>query len=545
MISKLNREELAALEVGHTTVTPGVARGMLFFFLLLIFTVPLWQTLFDDFQLPAAVHFQKQDDQSFTSMVLQWNNQLLESMADIETEFEERSFLRRLFLVPGQKVLLLAGYGNEKVYPGKGNWLFYRPDMDYLMGPPFLAADQLELRRESGKLWESKIQPDPLLAIRQFKQQLAERGIELILMPTPVKASLHPDEFYGAHYELPLQNRSWDQFLNALEKEGVQYFDPAEYLATKRTLGASQLFLQTDTHWSPEAMASVAGKLSDFLEDRIKFSGRKSSQQQKKESITNRGDIDAMLLLPKEKDPYQEETVQIQQVVSSKNELWKSDGDAEILLLGDSFSNIYSLSGMDWGMGAGFAEQLSYYLQRPLDCILQNDAGAFATRELLAKELAGGKDRLKGKKVVIWQFATRELSSGDWKEIELEFRERAVSEFYTPASNEERVVSALLTAISSSPVPGSVPYKDNILTLHITDIRDKQTGEEYGQALVYTWGMKDNHLTSMARIRTGTRIDLKLIDWDSVQSDYSSYRRSTLEDEMLELELPVWGELIQ
>jgi alginate O-acetyltransferase complex protein AlgJ len=65
------------------------------------------------------------------------------------------------------------------------------------------------------------------------------------------------------------------------------------------------------------------------------------------------------------------------------------------------------------------APQLALALKRPLDVIAQNDAGAFATRRALARELAAGADRLAGKRVVIWEFAARELSAGDWKRIEL------------------------------------------------------------------------------------------------------------------------------
>jgi hypothetical protein len=88
-------------------------------------------------------------------------------------------------------------------------------------------------------------------------------------------------------------------------------------------------------------------------------------------------------------------------------------------LLGDSFTNVFSLEGMGWGAAAGLGPQLSLALQRPIDVIAQNDSGAFVTRRALARELAAGADRLAGKRVVIWEFAARELSAGDWKRIEL------------------------------------------------------------------------------------------------------------------------------
>jgi hypothetical protein len=89
-----------------------------------------------------------------------------------------------------------------------------------------------------------------------------------------------------------------------------------------------------------------------------------------------------------------------------------------VLLFGDSFSNIFSLEGMGWGAAAGLGPQLSLALGRPMDVIAQNDSGAFATRQALARELSAGEDRLQGKRVVIWEFASRELSVGDWKPID-------------------------------------------------------------------------------------------------------------------------------
>ena len=80
-------------------------------------------------------------------------------------------------------------------------------------------------------------------------------------------------------------------------------------------------------------------------------------------------------------------------------------------MLGDSFSNIYSLESMGWGTSAGFVEQLSYSLRRPVDRLMQNDQGAFATRAMLQRD----PGRLDRKRVVIYQFAARELAVGDWK----------------------------------------------------------------------------------------------------------------------------------
>ncbi len=556
MTSKLNREELAALEVGHTNISRSLSGVMVLCFLFLIFTVPVLQIIVDSQNqeqqslFSALKSLAKPSDPSagdtlsFPARVKLRNNRLLESMDAFEKQLEEGSFLRAKLLVPGQRILLSLGYGNEKVYPGEDSWLFYRPDMDYLIGPAFLDSNRFMQRLESGKVWEGSVQPDPVKAIMDFKKQLAMRNIQLLLMPTPIKASVQPELFSQGIYHPPLQNRSWQKFLYRMKQAGIQVFDPAPILTDyMRRLDVS-VYLQTDTHWRADAMEEVAKELAAHLSKNSSFSEHSDVLKRRQQVISNKGDIDAMLRFPADTQVYPKETVRIHPIVTTANEMWQAEPDAEILLLGDSFSNIYSLGGMGWGEGAGFGEQLSFYMQYPVDLIVQNDAGAFATRELLAKELGRGNDRLAGKKVVIWQFATRELASGNWKVIPMDLGEKSESDFYSSPPGKSRNVIATVAAISRSPVPGSVPYKDNIVTLHLKDIRDTQTGEEYGQALIYAWGMRENIMMPLAKVRIGDQISLKLVDWEMVQAQYSSYRRSTLDDEMLELELPVWGELL-
>jgi alginate O-acetyltransferase complex protein AlgJ len=131
------------------------------------------------------------------------------------------------------------------------------------------------------------------------------------------------------------------------------------------------------------------------------------------------GDTMAMLDLPSGQRLFPRETAALRYVMGPDGDSWRPSRDADVLVLGDSFANIYSLPSMGWGESAGLVEQLSYALQRPIDRIVQNDQGAHATRAMLAREMTGGVDRLAAKRVVIWQFAARELAAGDWRLIAL------------------------------------------------------------------------------------------------------------------------------
>jgi alginate O-acetyltransferase complex protein AlgJ len=130
------------------------------------------------------------------------------------------------------------------------------------------------------------------------------------------------------------------------------------------------------------------------------------------QEVQHLGDIAVMLDLPDRQSLYPPETAVIRRVLAPDGAPWRPTRTADVLVLGDSFSNIFSLASMRWGDSAGLIEQVSYLLQRPVDRIVQNDEGAYATRAMLRR---AGDERLAGKRLVIWQFAARELAFGDWK----------------------------------------------------------------------------------------------------------------------------------
>src|SRR5947207_15246113 len=87
-------------------------------------------------------------------------------------------------LLPRMQYLLsvLLGAGNEQVYLGHDPWLFYRADVDHVIGPPFL--DPIRMKH---RLQTSLVLPAPIKAIVDFRNQLAARGIVLVVLPVSVK----------------------------------------------------------------------------------------------------------------------------------------------------------------------------------------------------------------------------------------------------------------------------------------------------------------------------------------------------------------------
>jgi alginate O-acetyltransferase complex protein AlgJ len=535
---KLPREEEADLALKNTKFTPGTRQALIALFLLTILAVPVIQ-LVGEFRAAGSI--------SRLPMVsifksLPWLPHA-EDLKRVERTLENESLVSQ-WLLPRMQYLLtvVLGAGNEQVYLGHDRWLFYRADVDHVIGPPFLDPTRMRHRLQT-----SSVQPDPIKAIVNFRNQLAARGIDLVLVPVWVKPSVEGEmlavsKTNRAEARGGLPNPSFNEFKARLEREKVRLFDPAPSLMER---GRSRpLYLDTDTHWRPETMEFVAERLADFLQ---LPAAESTSQSIVEKEIVSRGDIAAMLKLTRADKFFPPEKVTIWQVVTG-NGLWRPSKEADVLLLGDSFSNIFSFEPMGWGESAGFAEHLSFALRRPIDCILRNSDASYATREILSNELARGRDRLAGKKLVIWEFAARELSFGNWKLLDLNLGEAKPSQFLTLKPGEEIEVSGTVESISPVPRPGTVPYKDHIEALHLVDIAGADSRDAtapHAQAVVYLWSMRDNVWTPAARLRPGEPIKLRLRPWPDVSAQYEKFNRTELEDSALQLEEPVWGEDVE
>jgi hypothetical protein len=364
----LHREVQAREELGHTAVSPWLAALLTGVFLGMIAAVPLLQPE------PAAPFAEFAADRP-----------LLDSMIRFEDRLEEESWVMEELLPPVQLCLTgVLGTGNEQVVPGREGWLFYRPAVDSLTGPGF--------------------QEDARSALLDLHRRLEERGIRMVVLPVPVKAAVHPEKLTSRPVQPPLRNAAWEDFVRFLEREGIAVLDLAPALPP---------FLATDTHWTPDGMELAAKALADWIRASVPLQGPEKIWQRKERQVEGMGDLARMLELPSGQRLFPSQKVTVRPVSG-----WRPDPSAEVLILGDSYTNVYSRSDLGWGTGAGLAEQLAFHLRRPVDRLALNAGGAWASRQALARELAAGRDRLAGKKVVVVEFSARELSFGEWRRID-------------------------------------------------------------------------------------------------------------------------------
>jgi alginate O-acetyltransferase complex protein AlgJ len=303
------REEQALAELGQTFFSPGVAWTLTISFLLTLLLVPVvqaWSALQNarwhmvsaagnSTPLVARAGFDPAD-------VFKRVRQLVtllptaHQIRRFETTFQDRSVVGGFVRSRAQSLLTRwFNVGTDNVYIGQHKWLFYRDGVDYVTGPGFLSPHVLAQRRD---MVDAVQQPDPRPAIFRFRDQLARRGIALVLLPTPDKVQLYPDrlEKRAARWTSIPQNPSFDQFKEELEGNGVHVFEPTAGFYRNR---AQQLFLRADTHWMPAAVEILAHDFAQDLNVRVQWRQARSAYQVRPlDVIVPRFDLVTLLQLP-------------------------------------------------------------------------------------------------------------------------------------------------------------------------------------------------------------------------------------------------------
>ena len=393
----------------HTQVSRPLALSLVALFLAVIYGVPVSQAVLekvkgDDSVLPDL--FKRRPDR--------------QNLKRFEDDLEKASYAKEWVQPRVQLALTALGAGNKRAVVGRQGWLYYAPGVMSLAGPGFLDPEHQRVRsKAAADAEEPPLHPDPRPAVLDFQRALDRRGIRLVLFPVPDKAALQPAQLHRRASEEVEANLDHRRFVAELRAAGVLVFDPAP---ARLSAGEPPRYLVQDTHWTPAWMEEVAGRLARFVRGNVALPVVPAPDWKVvPQPIERVGDIVDMLKLPEGQSLFRPQAVTVHQVKIGDGD-WEPAPTADVLLLGDSFTNVFSLEAMGWGSSGGLGPHLARALGRPLDVIAQNDSGAFATRKLLSEALGAGEDRLAGKRVVIWEFASRELAVGDWRPFAYEVK---------------------------------------------------------------------------------------------------------------------------
>jgi len=295
--------------------------------------------------------------------------------------------------------------GGDKAWIGNGGWLFYGSGLQYLIDKP-----------DSRKANSTPAQA--LRAIVSFRDELALRGIRLLVMPVPNKESVYPERLScRANFPQGLVSADTRSLLDGLKAAGVATVDLGAIFAQAKTQPGrvDPLYLVQDSHWSPAGLSLAAKAVAQrILAERWLPPGQ--VEYECKPVIDQRtGDILRMLRVPALERRTPPEQVRCEQVIRCDNHKPYQDYPAsDILVLGDSFLRIYE---KDEPGSAGFIAHLAGELKRPLASIV-NDGGAST---LVRQELSRRPALLANKRVVLWEFVERDIRLGieGWQTLKL------------------------------------------------------------------------------------------------------------------------------
>ena len=488
-------------DTGDVLLGRGACCAVIAVFVLIILLPPLYRNVYEasvggeDAWVPVTQAFRKPPGEKIT-----------DHLNSFENELEDRAG----FTEPPRQAVqaTLSGIfreGNRKTFIGRDGWLYLKPALDSLTGYGPLEPEPDSVAKDPNRApWGA-----PLEAIKTFAGQLEELGVKLVLVPIPVKPMIYPEPITGKESDAPIQHRDAAEFYRQIEAlPNASVIELADAFWAEKS--KVQVFLKQDTHWTPAGMQIAASEVAMRYASATRTSWTIAAPTQ----VENIGDLVEQLELPGDgHGKYAPERVEIEVV-----EGFAPDPTADITLLGDSFTNIYSSESLNWGEGAGFAQHLAFKMGRPLDVIAINGQASTGVRKELAKR---GKEHLKKKQVVIWAIAARDLflSETTARQNSVEWEDVAIPDIpdglATQPGGGTLTIRATLLAKSSVVDPSTVTYKNAIF---VCEYRvDEVLGGNYSgeTILVKHWAFRDKQLSTASRRELDTGVTLELVPFEA------------------------------
>ncbi|WP_236206959.1 alginate O-acetyltransferase [Pseudomonas tohonis] len=277
----------------------------------------------------------------------------------------------------------LFGEGRQGVVIGKDGWLFSDEEFDPV-------ADGSRHLQEN------------LAMIQGVRDELANRGVTLVLAIVPSKSRLYP-EYTGDARPTALRQDLYAQFRGAARKAGIIAPDLLGTLEQAKSNG--QVFLRTDTHWTPLGAEVVANALGEAVRSAAPLSG--DAQEYVTEAVKNedyKGDLTRFLpldpmfenLMPAPDKLQKRETRAAVEGEASGDSLF-ADSTVPVVLVGTSYS-----ANQNWN----FAGALRQSLQRDLVNHAEDGHGPILP---MLKYLKSDELKDAAPQLVIWEFPERYL----------------------------------------------------------------------------------------------------------------------------------------
>jgi hypothetical protein len=287
---------------------------------------------------------------------------------------------------------------------GSDGWLFFGGELRLLSLGRFWGSDAAKVSRA-----HKPDLADPVPAILDFQQQLKARGIELLVVPVPPKASVYPEKIVSG-FDVRTKDPAPElhRFYEELRAAGVDVLDLSSLFVAKRDDNRGPVFCKTDSHWSGFGCVLAAEAIAEKVRPKLAKAATAKEYVAEWKEAEREGDLAALLGAGAHKVSPEKIAVQS---VSEKGTgaAVQEDRNSPLLLLGDSHTLIYH--DRDFlPVRAGLVDQLALQLGFAPDLIGTSGSGATPVRVNLYRHSAKDAGYLAKKKVIVWCFAAREFT---------------------------------------------------------------------------------------------------------------------------------------
>ena len=207
---------------------------------------------------------------------------------------------------------------------GREHWLFSDEEFK-----PVANSDQFE--------------QENLALIRGVRDTLQQRGVQLVLAIVPAKARLYP-EYLGEQTPASLHTDLYNEFHAQARQAGV--FAPDLLAPLQEAKARGQVFLRTDTHWTPLGAEVVAQHLAAAVARQTLLNGEPQQfVTEQRQSAPYKGDLTNFLpldplfsnLLPPP-DTLQKRSTRPAQAEGENGDALFADNEIPVALIGTSYS---------------------------------------------------------------------------------------------------------------------------------------------------------------------------------------------------------------
>jgi hypothetical protein len=497
-------------------ISRGHAWRIALYFFPLIALLPLSHHLIQAFRGKGA--------ETPAAKLLSWRpsaGPLLTRLHEVEKSTDKAGYATFIRQTTQSLLTYLAGEGNRKVYVGSGDWLYYQPELTALHGWGPLKREPFSPMKDPS-MAKLRMAKDVVL---EYAAQLKERGVPLLLVPVPVKAMIYPEYLAIGRFKEPLyhpdQKALYDQFRAA----GIDVMDLSEEMWKLKY--RMQIFLQQDTHWTPDVMKLMAEHLNKHIRAKYPQAVKEPLESPLvNPRIIDRasyGDLVGLLDVTAPQFIFGKEEATLVSIQGMD-----PSAKSPIALLGDSFVNVFDDPALgftpedgtakDERIKAGLANQLAVLLNQPIDVFAVNGGGATPARRDFARRF---DDEVRAKKLVVWVIACRDLllspsaardANVTWERVEFNPKtsDGSAPAVATPTPDTKIVIEAKLVEKSKLQDAGGTPYTHALHTANyeLQKVVSGTFASTDWLALQWTFKNKENQPTASASIGKTYRLTL-------------------------------------